>query len=110
MSDKLFGPVPEQWQGLIDDLRRVAREGSPAEIRGHAEGLDEYACALDHLGVRVDVQVLANRFAMPGEMPRNHLTGASSDLWHTAGVSLARSARAQAQLLRLAADILEGAA
>jgi len=108
MSDNPFGPVPEPWQRLTEDLRRVAREGSPAEIRGHADGLDEYASALDRLGVRVDAQVLANRFAMPGETPSNHLTEASSDLWHTAGVGLTGAARAQAKLLRLAADILEG--
>jgi hypothetical protein len=110
MSDNPFGSVPEQWQRLTEDLRRVAREGSPAEIRGHAEGLEEDASTLDRLGVRVDAQVLANRFAMPGETPRNHLTEASSDLWHTVGVGPARTARAQAQLLWLAADILEGAA
>ena len=59
---------------------------------------------------RVDAQVLANRLAMPGETPRNHLTKASSNLWHTEGVRLAGDARTLAHLLWLAADILEGAA
>jgi hypothetical protein len=108
MNDNPFGSVPEQSQRLTEDLRRVVREGSPAEIRGHTEGLEEYASTLDRLGVRIDAQVLANRFAMPGETPRNHLTEASSDLWHTEEVSVARDARTQAQRLRLTADTLEG--